>query len=130
MLAQEVATSRKSSRGIFSGAKMWFGGTRPVGGTAGGTSVVYGREAPELQGRRLADLYFLMRMYKPAYNFAYICKKDFQADEAWPYYASAVELAALHVHALLNRPRCLQKGIPHLSILGNVFSSAIKYFKA
>ena len=31
--------------------------------------------------RKLADLYFLMRMYKPAYNYAYISKKDFQTDE-------------------------------------------------
>ena len=29
----------------------------------------------------MADLYFLMRMYKPAYNYAYISKKDFQTDE-------------------------------------------------
>ena len=34
-----------------------------------------------LQVRKLADLYFLMRMYKPAYNYAYISKKDFQTDE-------------------------------------------------
>ena len=63
----------------------------------------------------MADLYFLMRMYKPAYNYAYISKKDFQTDEveksglgdfqcqpeqAWPYYAAAAELAALSMFML------------------------------
>jgi len=88
----EVVTNRKS-RSLFSGAKRWFGTNK--GSPSGGTSVVYSREAPELQVRKLADLYFLMRMYKPAYNYAYISKKDFQTDEAWPYYAAAAELAAL-----------------------------------
>ena len=56
-------------------------------------------------------------MYKPAYNYAYISKKDFQTDEveslkagfgdlqcfpeqAWPYYAAAAELAALSMFML------------------------------
>ena len=50
--------------------------------------------------RKLADLYFLMKLYKPAYNYFYIAKKDFLSDEAWPYYAAAVELAALAMFML------------------------------
>ena len=42
----------------------------------------------------------MLRLYKPAYNFYYIAKKDFQTDEAWPYYAAAVELAALAMFML------------------------------
>ena len=52
------------------------------------------------QVRRIADLYFMMKLWKPAYNYYYIAKKDFQSDEAWPYYASAVECAALSMFML------------------------------
>ena len=53
-----------------------------------------------MQVRRIADLYFMMKLWKPAYNYYYIAKKDFLADEAWPYYASALELAALTMFML------------------------------
>ena len=97
-LTSEIVTNRKS-RSLFSGAKRWFGSTK--GGSGGGaTSVVYSKEAPELQVRRLADLYFMMKLWKPAYNYYYIAKKDFMSDEAWPYYASAVECAALSMFML------------------------------
>ena len=42
----------------------------------------------------------MMKLWKPAYNYYYIAKKDFQSDEAWPYYASAVECAALSMFML------------------------------
>jgi hypothetical protein len=45
-LLHEVVTNRKS-RSLFSGAKRWFGTNK--GSPSGGTSVVYSREAPELQ---------------------------------------------------------------------------------
>ena len=50
----EVVTNRKS-RSLFSGAKRWFGGSQNKGGggaagAAGVSSVIYGKEAPELQG--------------------------------------------------------------------------------
>jgi len=96
-LLAEIVTNRKS-RSLFSGAKRWFGSNKP--NSAGGTSVVYSKEAPELQVRKLADLYFLLKLYKPAYNYFYIAKKDFLSDEAWPYYAAAVELAALAMFML------------------------------
>jgi len=94
---QEIVTNRKS-RSFLSATKRWFSTSKQ--GTAGGTSVVYSKEAPELQVRKLADLYFMMKLYKPAYNLFYIAKKDFQTDEAWPYYAAAVELAALSMFML------------------------------
>ena len=53
-MLHEVVTNRKS-RSLFSGAKRWFGGSQNKGGGAAGaagvSSVIYGKEAPELQGR-------------------------------------------------------------------------------
>ena len=43
-----------------------------------GTSVVYGKEAPELQLRKLGDFYFMVKLYRQAYNCYYGIKKDFQ----------------------------------------------------
>lgn len=91
-LLQEIVTNRKS-RSLFSGAKRWFGQSKP--GVATGTSVIYGREAPELQIRKLGDLYFMLKLYKHAYNHYHTAKKDFQNDEAWNYYAGAAEVCAL-----------------------------------
>ena len=53
-MLHEVVTNRKS-RSLFSGAKRWFGGSQNkggvgAGGAAGVSSVIYGKEAPELQG--------------------------------------------------------------------------------
>ena len=56
----------------------WFGQSKP--GVATGTSVIYGREAPELQLRKMADLYFMFKMYKQAYNHYHTAKKDFQVN--------------------------------------------------
>ena len=47
-------------------------------GTASGTSVIYGKEAAELQIRRLGDLFFMLKLYKQAYNCYHTAKKDFQ----------------------------------------------------
>ena len=41
-----------------------------------------------------------MNMYKPAYTHYYNSKKDFQQDEAWTYYAPAVEMAALSMYMM------------------------------
>ncbi len=72
----EAVTNRKS-RSLFLGAKRWFGQNKP--GAASGTSVVYSKEATELQMRKLGDYYFMTRLFKQAYNCFHTCKKDFQA---------------------------------------------------
>ncbi len=71
----ELVTNRKS-RSFLSGAKRWFGQNKP--GAASGTSVVYSKEATELQMRKLGDFYFMMRLYKNAHSCFQSCKKDFQ----------------------------------------------------
>jgi hypothetical protein len=40
--------------------------------------VIYGKEAPELQIRKLGDMYFMLKLYKHAYNCYHTAKKDFQ----------------------------------------------------
>ena len=52
-------------------------------GVATGTSVIYGREAPELQLRKMADLYFMFKMYKQAYTHYHTSKKDFYVSRIW-----------------------------------------------
>jgi len=49
----------------------------------------------EIASRKLADLYFLFGNYSGAYQLYHQLKKDFQGDQAWIYYASALEMAAL-----------------------------------
>lgn len=71
----EIVTNRKS-RSFLSGAKRWFGQNKP--GAATGTSVVYSKEAPELQVRKLGDYYFMLRLHKSAYSCYHAIKKDFQ----------------------------------------------------
>ena len=76
----EIVTNRKG-RSLFNvGVKRWFGQSKP--GTASGTSVVYGRDATELQMRKLGDLYFMFKLYKQAYNCYHTAKKDFQVPTA------------------------------------------------
>ncbi len=70
------AVTNKKSRSLFSGAKRWFGQGKP--GSSSGTSVVYSKDTPELQLRKLADFYFMLKMYKSAYNCYHSLRKDFQ----------------------------------------------------
>lgn len=55
----------------------------------------YTSESPELQLRRLGDLCFMFGLYGLAYQAYHNAKRDFAADQAWLYYAGALEMAAL-----------------------------------
>lgn len=48
-----------------------------------------------MQLRRLGDLYFMFGHYNMAFQIYHSAKRDFNADQAWPYYAGALEMAAL-----------------------------------
>ena len=50
-------------------------------GAASGTSVIYGKDATELQMRKLGDLYFMFKLYKHAFNCYHTAKKDFQVSQ-------------------------------------------------
>lgn len=45
--------------------------------------------------RKLGDLYFMFGHYSMAYQAYHSAKRDFNADQAWLYYAGALEMAAL-----------------------------------
>lgn len=50
----------------------------------------YSSESAEMQGRRLADMAFLMGLFSYAHQQYQIVKKEFQADQAWLHHAMAL----------------------------------------
>ncbi|XP_052816266.1 trafficking protein particle complex subunit 8-like isoform X2 [Mya arenaria] len=96
----ELLMSRTGIRkSIMGTAKKLFGGnpskTSQVTNTA--TTVVYSKDAPELQMRRLADLAFLFQLYEFSYNTYHTAKRDFNNDHAWLHFAGALEMASLAI---------------------------------
>ncbi len=73
----DPVANRSKSRSFLVGAKRWFGQNKP-GAAGAGTSIVYSKEATELQMRKLGDLYFMLRIFKAAYSCFHTCKKEFQ----------------------------------------------------
>ncbi|KAI8746612.1 trafficking protein particle complex subunit 8 [Biomphalaria glabrata] len=111
-LLNEQLTSRKGiHRSFLSATKKWFG-TKPSGAipASQSTTIVYTKDAPELQLRRLADLAFLFQMYEFAYNTYHTAKKDFNNDQAWLHFAGALEMACLSIFLQGNQS---QKQYPH-----------------
>ncbi|KAK7505350.1 hypothetical protein BaRGS_00003512 [Batillaria attramentaria] len=99
-ILSDQLTSRKGiHRSIFSATKKWFGGNKPAGPipASQNTTVVYTKDAPELQLRRLGDLAFLFQMYEFSYNTYHAAKKDFNNDHAWLHFAGALEMASIAV---------------------------------
>ncbi|XP_045191789.2 trafficking protein particle complex subunit 8-like isoform X2 [Mercenaria mercenaria] len=86
-------------KSLFGTAKKLFGGnpskTSQAANTA--TTVVYSKDAPELQMRRLADLAFLFQLYDFAYQTYHTAKRDFNNDNAWLHFAGALEMASLAI---------------------------------
>ncbi|XP_005105619.1 trafficking protein particle complex subunit 8 [Aplysia californica] len=98
MLSEQLTSRKGIHRSIFSATKKWFG-NKPSGAipASQNTTVVYTKDAPELQLRRLADLAFLFQMYEFSYNTYHTAKKDFNNDQAWLHFAGALEMASLGV---------------------------------
>ncbi|GAB1868073.1 Protein TRS85-like protein [Camponotus japonicus] len=96
-LLNDVISNKKGvSRSLFSATRRWFGTNKPgVPGSAPSNAVIYTAESPELQLRRLGDLCFMFGHYSLAYQAYHSAKRDFAADQAWVYYAGALEMAAL-----------------------------------
>lgn len=96
-LLNDVISNKKGvSRSFFSATKRWFGTNKPgIPGPAPTNAVIYTAESPELQLRRLGDLCFMFGHYALAYQAYHSAKRDFAADQAWLYYAGALEMAAL-----------------------------------
>lgn len=55
----------------------------------------YPRDAPEVQIRRLGDLYFMFGNYSLAFQQYHLAKRDYNTDQAWLHYAGALEMASL-----------------------------------
>ncbi|XP_043471497.1 trafficking protein particle complex subunit 8 [Leptopilina heterotoma] len=96
-LLNDVISNKKGvSRSLFSATKRWFGTSKPgVPGAVPANIVIYTSESPELQLRRLGDLYFMFGLFGLAYQAYHNAKRDFAVDQAWLYYAGALEMAAL-----------------------------------
>ncbi|KOC70233.1 Trafficking protein particle complex subunit 8 [Habropoda laboriosa] len=96
-LLNDVISNKKGvSRSLFSATRRWFGTNKPgIPGPTPSNAVIYTTESPELQLRRLGDLCFMFGHYSLAYQTYHSAKRDFAADQAWLYYAGALEMAAL-----------------------------------
>lgn len=96
LLSDVILNKKGVSRSLFSATKRWFGTNKPgVPGSTPANAVIYTVESPELQLRRLGDLYFMFGHYPLAYQVYHSAKRDFAADQAWLYYAGTLEMAAL-----------------------------------
>lgn len=92
-----ISNKKGVSRSLLSATKRWFGSNKPglPGNSLPATAVTYSNDSPEIQLRRLGDLYFMFHAYNLAYSAYHSAKRDFSADSAWLYYAGALEMAAL-----------------------------------
>lgn len=96
-LLNDVISNKKGvSRSLFSATRRLFGTNKPgAPGSAPLNAVIYTAESSELQLRRLGDLCFIFGHYSLAYQAYHSAKRDFAGDQAWLYYAGALEMAAL-----------------------------------
>uniref|UniRef100_A0A8D8PUA0 Trafficking protein particle complex subunit 8 n=3 Tax=Cacopsylla melanoneura TaxID=428564 RepID=A0A8D8PUA0_9HEMI len=101
-LTEIIANKKGVSRTLFSTTKRWFGMSKPGAQSPGAapppTSVVYSHDSQELQLRRLGDLCFMFGLYSLAFQAYHSAKRDFGADNAWLYYAGALEMASLSAY--------------------------------
>lgn len=93
-LSESVANRKGVSRSLLSATKRWFG-TGKGGNATGNSAVVYTNDCPELQLRRLGDLWFLCGQWQRAFDTYHTAKREFYADSAWLCYAGALEMAAI-----------------------------------
>ncbi|KAL0279427.1 UNVERIFIED_CONTAM: hypothetical protein PYX00_000989 [Menopon gallinae] len=94
-LNDQASNKKGVSRSLFTATKRLFSTSKPGSVGAPYNSVVYANDAPELQLRRLGDLYFMFTNYGLAFQAYHSVKRDFAADQAYIYLAGALEMAAL-----------------------------------
>nr|XP_002129871.1 trafficking protein particle complex subunit 8-like [Ciona intestinalis] len=93
--SEQIASRKGIHRSLFRATKTFFGGGKTVSAPALKSYGMGSSESPELQVRKIADLYFLCQMYENAYQHYHAAKKDFSNDQAWLHAAGASEMAAL-----------------------------------
>lgn len=55
----------------------------------------YAGDCPELQLRRLGDIWFMLGQWNLAFQAYHTAKREYFSDNAWLFYAGALEMAAL-----------------------------------
>ncbi|XP_072943715.1 trafficking protein particle complex subunit 8 [Epargyreus clarus] len=93
-LTEMVANRKGVSRSLLSATKRWFT-TGKSGSTTINNAVIYNTDCPELQLRRLGDLWFICGQWQKAFDAYHTAKREFYADSAWLCYAGALEMAAI-----------------------------------
>ncbi|KAK5639608.1 hypothetical protein RI129_012100 [Pyrocoelia pectoralis] len=96
-LTESVLNKKGVSKSLFSATKRWFTPNKGATNT-NGTIPMYAPESPELQMRKLGDLYFMFGHYNMAFQVYHTAKRDFNSDQAWFYYAGALEMASLSAY--------------------------------
>nr|XP_023020027.1 trafficking protein particle complex subunit 8 [Leptinotarsa decemlineata] len=96
LVLNDVVSNKKGvSKSIFSATKRWFSANKPGASSVAVNNLIYSPDSPELQIRRLGDLYFMFGNYSLAFQAYHLAKRDYNTDQAWLYYAGALEMAAL-----------------------------------
>ncbi|XP_076818289.1 trafficking protein particle complex subunit 8-like [Clavelina lepadiformis] len=93
--SEQIASRKAIHRSIFRATRTFFGGGKTSSAPALKNYGSGGLESPELQVRKLADLYFLCQMYDQAYHYYHAVRKDFANEQVWIHAAGASEMAAL-----------------------------------
>lgn len=93
-LNESVTNKKGVSRSLLSATKRWFSTNKPTAAAVPAT-VIYTNDSPELQTRRLADLYMILGAWSLAFPLYQTAKRDFSADNAWMLYSGAIEMAAI-----------------------------------
>ncbi|KAJ8926890.1 hypothetical protein NQ314_020741 [Rhamnusium bicolor] len=96
VILNDIVSNKKGmSKSLFSATKRWFSPNKPGASSVAVNNLIYSPDSPELQIRRLGDLYFMFGHYSSAFQAYHLAKRDYNMDQAWLYYAGALEMAAL-----------------------------------
>uniref|UniRef100_F1KRT5 Trafficking protein particle complex subunit 8 n=1 Tax=Ascaris suum TaxID=6253 RepID=F1KRT5_ASCSU len=118
-LNEQIAARRGISKSLTTGVRKWFGAaTQPPSASS---LVTYSQESNEMQTRRLADMCFVFGLYSFAHQLYQNMKKEFALDQAWLYYAGALEMAAITLY--LNNPQIGAKHYPQ-----HYMENALNYY--
>ncbi|KAF5273376.1 hypothetical protein FQR65_LT04668 [Abscondita terminalis] len=98
LLTENVINKKGVSKSLFSATKRWFTSNKVGANNGNGTVPTYAPDALELQMRKLGDLYFMFGHYSVAFQVYHTAKRDFNSDQAYIYYAGALEMAGLSAY--------------------------------
>ncbi|KAF5284757.1 hypothetical protein FQA39_LY04482 [Lamprigera yunnana] len=97
-ITENVITKKGVSKSLFSATKRWFTPNKIAVHNGNGSLPSYAPDSPELQMRKLGDLYFMFGHYNMAFQVYHTAKRDFNSDQARFYCAGALEMAGLSAY--------------------------------